>query len=96
MYHQVWLPGLYFSSQFFFKKNKLTKKETHRHSRHTIHDGVSGVTQEGCHPSVPVCLVSGIGSAVREVQGVFSVFFIGEPTPFSRVEFRSPLGNPPI
>jgi hypothetical protein len=27
---------------------------------------------------VPVCLVSGTGSAVREVQGVFSVFFIVE------------------
>jgi len=25
---------------------------------------------------VPVCLVSGTGSVVREVQGVFSVFFV--------------------
>jgi hypothetical protein len=53
---------------------------THRHSQHTVCDGVSGVTEEGCHPGVPVCHVSGTGSAVREVQGVFSVFFIVERT----------------
>jgi len=28
---------------------------------------------------VPVCLVSGTGSAVRVGQGVFSVFFVPEP-----------------
>jgi hypothetical protein len=47
---------------------------THRHSHHTVCDGLSGVTEEGYLPSVPVCLVSGIGSAVRVGQGVFSVF----------------------
>jgi hypothetical protein len=49
---------------------------THRHSQHTVCDGVSGVTKEGYLPGVPVCLVSGTGSAVRVVQGVFSVFFV--------------------
>jgi hypothetical protein len=34
------------------------------------------VTEESCHPGVSVCLISGTGSAVREVQGVFSVFFL--------------------
>jgi hypothetical protein len=34
------------------------------------------VTEEGYLPGVPVCLVSGTGSAVRVGQGVFSVFFI--------------------
>jgi hypothetical protein len=34
-------------------------------------DGVSGVTEEGCQPGVSVCLISGTGSAVREVEGVF-------------------------
>jgi len=61
---------------FFWKKIKNEKKVTHRHSQHTVCDGVSGLTEEGYHPSVPVCLVSGTGSAVREVQGVFSVFFV--------------------
>jgi len=60
---------------FFSKKIKNRKNVTHRHSHHTDCDGVSGVTEEGYHPGVPVCLVSGTGSAVREVQGVFSVFF---------------------
>jgi len=27
----------------------------------TVGDGVSGVTEEGCHPSVLVCLISGQG-----------------------------------
>jgi hypothetical protein len=61
---------------FFYKKNKTEKNVTHRHSCHTVCDGVSGVTKEGCHPGVSVCLVSGTGSAVREVEGVFSVFFV--------------------
>jgi hypothetical protein len=33
---------------------------------------------------VPVCLVSGTGSAVREVQGVFSVFFVTPPALYKR------------
>jgi len=37
---------------------------------------VSGVTEEGYLPGVPVCLVSVRGSAVRVRQGVFSVFFV--------------------
>jgi hypothetical protein len=49
---------------------------THQRSQHAICEGVSGVTEEGCHPGVLVCLVSGTGSVVREVQGVFSVFFV--------------------
>jgi hypothetical protein len=49
---------------------------THRHSQHTVCDAASGVTEEGGHPGVSVCLVSGTGSAVREVQGVFSVFSV--------------------
>jgi len=32
------------------------------------------VTEEGCQPGVSVCLISGTGSVVREVEGVFSVF----------------------
>jgi hypothetical protein len=64
------------SSSFFFKQIKTEKNETHRHSRHTVYDGVSGVTEEGCHPGVSVCLISGTGSVVREVQGVISVFFV--------------------
>jgi hypothetical protein len=55
---------------------KTEKNETHRHSLHTICDSVSGVTEEGYHPGVSVCFVSGTGNAVREVEGVFSVFFI--------------------
>jgi len=39
---------------------------------------VSGVTEEGYLPGVPVCLVSVRGSAVRVRQGVFSVFFVHE------------------
>ncbi len=53
---------------------------THRHSQHTVCDGVSGVTEEGYLPGVPVCLVSVRGSAVRVRQGVFSVFFALLPT----------------
>jgi len=34
---------------------------TNRHTQHTVGDGVSGVTEEGCHPGVSVCLVSGQG-----------------------------------
>jgi hypothetical protein len=49
---------------------------THRHSQHTVCDGVFGVTEEGYLPGVLVCPVSGTGSAVRVGQGVFSVFFI--------------------
>ena len=37
---------------------------------------MSGVTEEGYLPGVPVCLVSVTGSAVRVGQGVFSVFFV--------------------
>jgi len=48
---------------------------THRHSQHTVCDGVSGVTEEGYLHGVPVCLVSVTGSAVRVGQRVFSVFF---------------------
>jgi hypothetical protein len=64
---RFWLLALCSSSPFFFKKIKTGKKWAHQHSQHTVHDGVSGVTEEGCHPSVPMCLVSGTGSAVREV-----------------------------
>jgi hypothetical protein len=76
-----WLPKLYSSSPFVFSKKIKTKKnDTHRHSRHTVCDGVSGVTEEGGHPGVSVCLVSGTGSAVREAEGVFSVFFTEQPS----------------
>jgi hypothetical protein len=64
---------------FFREKFETEKNVTHRHSQHTVCDGVSGVTEEGCLPGVPVCLVSVRGSAVRVRQGVFSVFFIATP-----------------
>jgi hypothetical protein len=49
---------------FFEKKFKSEKNVTHRQSQHTVCDGVSSVTEEGYLPGVPVCLVSGTGSAV--------------------------------
>jgi hypothetical protein len=73
IYRQVWLQALCSSSSFFFKKSKTKKDVTHRHSQHTVCDGVS---EEDYLPGVPVCLVSGTGSAVRVGQGVFSVFFL--------------------
>jgi hypothetical protein len=86
------LPGLasralFFFTIFFSKKIKTEKKET-RHSHHTVCDGVSGVTKEGGHPGVSVCLVSGTGSAVREVKGVFSVFFDMLPQFVSRISWQ--------
>jgi len=75
VYRQVKILTLCSSLSFFSKKNKSEKKLTHRYSQHTVCDSVSSVTEGGYHPGVPVCLVSGTGSAVREVQGVFSVFF---------------------
>ena len=54
---------------------KKSKKCDTLNPQHTVGDGVSGVTKEGCHPGVSVCLISGTGSTVREVEGVFSVFF---------------------
>jgi len=54
---------------------------THQRSQHAICEGVSGVTEEGCHPGVLVCLVSGTGS-------VFSFFrtesSVPEATQFQR------------
>jgi hypothetical protein len=76
VYRQVKIMTLCSSSSFFSKKNKSEKKMTHQHSQHTVCDSVSSVTEGGYHPGVPVCLLSGTGSVVREVQGVFSVFFI--------------------
>ena len=58
----------------FLVKKKIEKNVSHQHSRHTVCAGVSCMTEEGCHSSVSVCLVSGTGSAVRKVEGVFSVF----------------------
>jgi hypothetical protein len=78
VYRQVKILTLCSSSSFFSKKIKSEKNVTHRHSQHTVCDGVSGVTEEGYLPGVPVCLVSETGSAVRVGQGVFSVFFLPE------------------
>jgi hypothetical protein len=66
--------GALFFFPIFWLKKKSKKIVSHQHSRHTVCAGVSCMTEEGCHSSVSVCLVSGTGSAVRKVEGVFSVF----------------------
>jgi hypothetical protein len=78
-----------FSLSFFFRQKFVSEKNvTHRHSQHTVCDGVSGVTEEGYLPGVPVCLVSVTGSAVRVGQGVFSVFFVRALVRVSRPGLR--------
>ncbi|MFN9982443.1 MAG: hypothetical protein ACK53Y_21125, partial [bacterium] len=50
VYPQVKILTLCFSLSFFSKKIKTEKNVTHRHSQHTVCDGVSGVTKEGYLP----------------------------------------------
>jgi hypothetical protein len=94
VYHQLWFLFSCSSSSFCFKKIKSEKNETHWTHHHTVCDVVSGVTKEGCHPCELVCLVSGTGSVVREVQGVFSVFFVVVP-PAGCAPVRPPYAVPP-
>ena len=55
----------YFRRERVRQKFESEKNVTHRHSQHTVCDGVSGVTEEGYLPGVPVCLVSVRGSATH-------------------------------
>ncbi len=55
----------------------MYKNVTHRHPRHTICAGVSGVTKDAGPASCAIVASQWAGGAVRDGEVLFSVFFVG-------------------